>query len=563
MLLNFSRLKMKNHTKEYIDIIKSFWLSKDSLSSWAYLSLLLIINGCLVYFMVYINKLQGDLFDFVELKDKSSIIQNITELSVVVVCAMILFSLIKLFTSLVHFKWRKAMTNQLISRWLNSKCYLYQKAIVDNPDQRISDDVNYFCESCITVFLDIFTQILTAGSFFIILWNFSVPFHFSFYGHEYTISHYLAWLCLGYAFAINVFMFWMGKPIVRLDFQQKKVEADFRYSLIRFRDHAEEIAFKKGEPFEQTIFDHKFSFIKTNYYKLMKFKFFMTLTQYGYISTLSFLPIIASLPLYLSDLIGFGALMQINGACAQVLAALGILVTSYQSLALLHAAKNRLWQFLYQSQDELSTENSNYQMSEKNEFVLENVTIFNQNKEPIVKNLSFNILDGEKVLLMGKSGLGKTSILRSLSKIWHKTQGSIRLPKDEIFFIPQKPYFPLSKLKDCLLYPHGDITKIEESKLSEVLKDVHLSDLIPLLNEEKDWSRYLSPGQQQRINFAKILIRKPKILVMDEPTSSLDEFHENEMFKLLNKKIFKGATILTISHSSALKTFHDRYVEMA
>lgn len=553
---------MNRHLKEYVRLIKSFWSSKDSLSSWLYLFLLISISGCVVYLTVSVNKLQGALFDFVELKDKSAIIQNITELSVIIVLAMILFSFIKLLTSLVHFKWRKAMTSQLISKWLSSKHYLYQKSSIDNPDQRISDDVNYFCENCITVFLDIFTQIITAGSFFIILWNFSAPLHFNVYGNEYTISHYLAWLCLIYALAINIFMFWIGKPIVRLDFQQKKVEADFRYSLVRFRDHAEEIAFKKGETFEQTIFDQKFSFIKTNYYNLMKFKFFMTLTQYGYMSTLSFLPIIVSLPLYLSDLIGFGALMQINGACAQVLAALGILITSYQSLALLHATKNRLYQFLYQQDlDDFSVKNSNYEVSEKNEFSLENVTIFNQNKEAVIKNLNFNVLDGEKVLLMGKSGLGKTSILRSLSKIWCKNQGNIKLPNSEIFFIPQKPYFPLSKLKDCLLYPNTDML-IDELTLSEALKDVHLPHLIPLLNQEKDWSRYLSPGQQQRINFAKILIKKPKILIMDEPTSSLDKFHEDEMFRLLTEKIFKDATILTISHSSVLKAYHDRCVEI-
>jgi len=552
---------MKNQTKEYAKLIRSFWLSKDSLSSWVYLSLLIIISGFLVFTLVYINKLQGELFNYVELKDKSSIIQNIMELSLIIVFSMIFFSLKSLFTSLVHFKWRKAMTKQLISKWLNSKCYFYQKALIDNPDQRISDDVNYFCENCITVSLDIFIQILTAASFFIILWNFSAPFHFNFYGNEYTISHYLAWLCLIYALAVNLFMYWVGKPIVQLDFQQKKVEADFRYSLIRFKDHAEEIAFKKGESFEQTIFDYKFSFIKTNYYKLLKFKFFMTLTQHGYLSTLSFFPIIASLPLYLSDLIGFGDLMQINGACIQVLASLGVLVTSYQSLALLHATKNRLYQFLnQQSLDDLSG-NSNYQISEKNEFTLENVTIFNQNKESIIKNLSFNVLDGEKVLLMGKSGLGKTSILRSLSKIWYNNQGSIKLPNGEIFFIPQKPYFPLSTLKSCLLYPFTN--QVDEIKLAEALRDVHLSDLIPLLNEEKDWCRYLSPGQQQRINFAKILIRKPTILVMDEPTSSLDEFHENEMFRLLREKIFKDATILTISHSSVLKNYHDRCVEIS
>lgn len=447
----------------------------------------------------------------------------------------------------------------MIAKWLESKYYFHQKATIDNPDQRISDDVNFFCENCITLLTDIFTQILSASSFFIVLWNFDTPLQFKVYGIEVTISHYLSWLCLAYALGINLFMFWMGKPLIGLDFQQKKVEADFRYSLIRFKDHAEEIAFKKGEDFEKEVFHHKFSFIKFNYYKLMKFNFFLSLAKYGYTSTLFILPIIAALPLYLSDQIPFGSLMQINGACGQVLASLGVLITSYQSFALLHASKNRLYQFLHPS--EPNEQPSNYTLSEHNEFALENVTIFNHNQETILKNVNFQVLNKEKVLLMGKSGRGKTSILRTLNRLWHKHNGTVRVPKGEIFFIPQKPYFPLAKLSDCLLYPYH-ATQADEPTLSEVLKEVHLENLIPMLNEEKDWSRHLSPGQQQRINFAKILLNKPKILVMDEPTSSMDKFHEHEMFRILSEKIIKEATVLTISHSPDLKPYHDRYVEL-
>lgn len=550
---------MNSQLKQYYRLIKSYWVSRDSILCWIFLITTLSFSLLSVRVSVYLNQLDADFYNFIEAKDTAKIAENLIQVSKVIAIFMVIASVQIILESFIDFKWREWMTKNLLKKWLSKQAYYFQAREVDNPDQRVSEDIKEFSSGITSILYLVFHNVASLSSFFIVLWNFSTPLTFSVLGKTFAIPHYLAFFSIFYAIGFNVFMTWIGKPLISLDYEQEKREADFRYALYRTKEYGEEIAFNKGENFEERIFNSRFSLIKQNYYKLLKRKFYINLTDYAHISVARLLPTILSLPLLFSGDISIGGLMQIGGAFSRVLHAFCTLAISFQMFASIQATKNRLYGFLKSIEEaDIKSPGITYRADSQNGLSLSDVAILSPSQETIISDIDFSVAPGEKVLVVGKSGLGKTSILRALARLWKYSQGKISLPKGDAFFIPQKPYFPLAKLKDCITYPLVAEDAGHES-LEQILEDVSLSHLIPMLEQEKDWMRILSLGEQQRLNFARILFHKPVVLIMDEPTSSLDVSNEVRMFELLNQKL-KGATMLTISHSKALKAYHDRYL---
>ena len=555
---------MESQIKQYYRLIKPYWLSRDSILSWAYLFGALTLSLLVVYVMIYMNRLNGEFYNFIEAKDKTKIADNLIQTSKIIALYMLTFSIQTVLESLVSFRWRQWMTKNLLNKWLDKRTYYFQLKGIDNPDQRISEDIQEFCAHSTSIFYLIFHHVVSLSSFFVVLWNFSKPLTFSTMGITFVIPHYLALFSILYALFFNIFMIWIGKPLIFLDYEQEKREADFRYALFRAKEYGEQIAFHKGEKFEEKIFSIRFSFITKNYYKLLKQKFYINLTQYAHVSVICILPTVFSLPLLFSGEISLGGMMQIGNAFSHVLVALCTLAMSYQLFASLQAVKSRLFGFLQATEqaETASSVNLTYRSHPENEISFSDVSIFNPSNESIISGVDFRVSRGEKVLIMGRSGLGKTSLMRVLAKLWKHSQGEITLPKENLFFIPQKPYFPLATLKECIMYPHTSGQTTDNTSLAEILEAVFLPHLIPLLEKEEDWMRSLSLGEQQRLNFARILFHKPKVLILDEPTSSLDSLKERQMFELLKQKLSIETTLLTISHSEALRMHHDRYISL-
>lgn len=553
---------MKSQLKQYYTLIKPYWTSRENFVSWVLLIATLSLCLLAVRLSVYLNRLDADFYNFIEAKDTGKIAENLFQVFKVIGLLMVVNSIQTVLDSFVNFRWRQWMTKNFVHKWLNKRAYYFQAREVDNPDQRVSEDIREFSSRITFIVYIVFRNVASLFSFFIVLWNFSTPLTFSVVGRTFEIPHYLALFSIVYAILYNVLVTWIGKPIISLDYEQEKREADFRYALFRAKEYGEEIAFNKGEKFEERIFDLRFSFIKKNYYRLLKRNFYIDLTLYAHMSVSRILPTLLSLPLFFSGDISIGGLMQIGSAFSHVLHALCTLANSYQMFASVHATKNRLYGFL-KSTEQAEIEPPNgiaYKEHPQNDISLSDVSIFTPSKEEIISGINFSVASGEKVLIMGRSGLGKTSILRALAKLWKHADGSITLPKDNVFFVPQKLYFPLATLKKCITYPEVAEDNTDNESLEQILKDVSLMHLSPMLEQEKDWMRFLSLGEQQRLNFARILFHKPNVLVLDEPTSFLDALNEIEMFELLRRELSEETTILTISHSEALKPYHDRCV---
>jgi putative ATP-binding cassette transporter len=549
--------------KQYGKLIFDYWGSKKSFQSWLALFGALGFSWFFVYLSVHTNQLFGNLYDFVEQRDKLGVLSTLKQYAGLFSLFIFAYALKSFLTSLAVFRWRQFLSEKIVGYWLEMRKYHHVKMHIDNPDQRISEDINFFSTNFLNTILIFFVEGFTFIAFIGVLWNFPYSIDLQLFGHEVSIPHYLAIGSGVYAILMNIALIWIGKPVIGLDYEKERKEADYRYVLMRINSHSEEIAFHSGEKIEKEICNSKFKGIKTNYYALVKRNFSVNLFGYGYSATLSILPILAGMPLFFADKISFGELMRIGGAATSVLFSLGVLITNFQLIASLQAAKNRLIKFLNsleQLEDLYKKKSTEKVVENQAKIGLFNVTLTNQEEKALLKNLKFEVELGKKLLIVGKSGIGKSSILRCFAKIWMPDEGKIHLPKDEIYFIPQRPYLPIGTLATCLFYPAE--VKGEDGLVEEVLESVGLEHLIKNLQVEKDYLKILSLGELQRLNFAKIILHQPKILVMDEPTSSLDDNFENLMFQLLHQKLPKETTIITVSHTKELSKYHDSILDI-
>lgn len=550
---------IRTQITEYSSLIRTYWFSKKSLPSWLFIGLSLATAWLFVYLSVYMNQLSGTLYDHVEQKNKDGVVHIVIIQACVILISLVSYAIKGFVLSLAGFRWRQFLSQTFTQAWLSNKKYYHIKGHIDNPDQRISEDIKVFCTQSLGLVLVLFTEGLTFLAFIGVLWNFPHSFDFSLFGVTFSIPHYLALGSFLYAVVMNLILVRIGKPLIALDIEQEKKEADYRYTLVRMNFHSEEIAFYQGEVVEEKVFNNKLKEIGKNYYALTKRTFFLSLFQNGFSATLVIVPMLAALPLFFSDKITFGELMRITGAASNLLIALGVLISNYPSIATLQSAKNRLFSFATSLSD-ITTADTVSHNSEAIAF--SNVSLANADQKLLIENLDFKLQMGKKLLIMGKSGIGKTSILRALAKIWIPQSGKVHLPEERMYFIPQRPYLPVGSLKNCLNYPLDSSSPIDDSSMAEALSLVGLGHLVEDLERERDYLKILSLGEMQRLNFAKILLHKPKILVMDEPTASLDEHFEKAMFHLLKSKL-PDITIITVSHSANLMQHHDHMINIS
>lgn len=556
-------MKKRSELGQYLVLFRDYWFSKNSFTSWILLLTSFVFCWIFVYLSVYMNGLIASIFEMIESKDKHGLLQVLEIYGIVLVIALLCYSIKWLTIAVAFFRWRDSLTNKFITLWLKNKNYCFTKNKVDNPDQRIGEDIGLFSFDVGEHLMTFLVEFLTFICFIGVLWKFDHALQFSIYKWSFSIPHYLAISCFIYALILNYVIYRIGRPEIKIQFDKKSKEADFRHALSRLNLHSEEVAFNQGEEFEHQVFKKRFAKIKTNYFSLLKTNFNLNFFQFGYTSLLSILPTIGALPLFFANSITFGSLMQIHLACSAVLNALGVILSNYQTLAIIQATKNRLYQFLCaleEAEKHHVLAQPQFITKDLDRILFVDVTLSHGKHKTIVTEFNLEAYLGEKLLIMGKSGIGKTSILRALAKIWHPGQGKIYVPEEKMFFIPQRPYFPIGTLQECLSYPTQTIASNDDLILSETLRAVGLEHIIPLLDREEDFLKILSLGELQRLNFARAILHKPKIIVMDEPTSSLDDKYEEQMFTMLVETMPADTTIITVSHSKALIDYHDRVV---
>jgi putative ATP-binding cassette transporter len=468
----------------------------------------------------------------------------------------------------LQIRWRSWMTNKYLAEWMHDANHYrmqLQGDAADNPDQRMSDDVKLFVSQTLALGVGLLSSIVSLASFVVILWGLSAAAPLVLYGIDFSIPGYLVLAALIYAIFGTALTQWIGSPLVNLDFNQQRLEADFRFNLVRVRENSEQIALLKGEPAERERLSERFSRVIGNWYGIMSRTKRLTAFTQSYAQAAVIIPFALVSPAYFANKIPLGALTQTAEAFGQVQDALSFFVTAYRTMAEWRAVVARLdgFESSIKSAEKLAVDPASIHSvaSPKREITLQQLVVKLPNGAPLVAVDHFSLRPGERTLVTGPSGAGKSTLFRAIAGIWPFGSGAIEIPANAaLMMLPQRPYLPIGTLHAAIVYP-GENASFSADRIREVLRDVGLPQFTARLEEEAHWNRMLSLGEQQRLGLARALLHAPDYLFLDEATASLDEPSEAALYRLVAEQL-PATTIVSIGHRSTLDAFHQRNVTM-
>jgi putative ATP-binding cassette transporter len=455
-------------------------------------------------------------------------------------------------------RWRVWLTNMLMERWLANQSYYRSQYVpehVDNPDQRIQQDVESFVSGSLALSMGLLNSVVSLFSFSIILWSLSGTLVL--FGWQ--IPRAMVFMVYLYVIVSTVFAVRIGRPLIRLNFLNEQFSANFRYALIRLREYGESIAFYRGEAVERDNLVTRLGKVIHNSWAIL----FRSLKFQGFNFAVSqaavVFPFIVQAPRLLSRQITLGDVMQTAQSFGQVESALSFFRTSYDDFAGYRAVVNRLSGFLdlTEAAERLGSVRT---QSDERRVAVRSLTVRSAANVALVRNLTLELPPTSSLLIRGPSGVGKTTLLRAIAGLWPYAEGTVVRPVDQrSLFLPQKPYLPLGTLRASLYYPA--IPAHSDGLAAAVLRRCHLGHLADRLDEEHDWTRILSLGEQQRLAIGRVLLNRPLVVFLDEVSSALDEGLEHAMYRLLREAL-PEATLISVGHRSSLLGLHTRVLEL-
>ena len=544
---------------------KNYWTSEEKWSAWALLLAVVLLNLGNVYVSVRINEWNNAFYNALQGFNSAELFPQLGVFCILVVFAIGMSVYALYLKQLLQVRWRRWLTRRYLANWTKHGAY-YQSQLKntdDNPDQRISEDLDQFTNFALSLSVGILSSVVTLGSFLFILWRLSgsadIPL-----GKWGTIHipAYLLWAALLYAGTGTWLAFKIGRPLVPLNVARQRCEADFRFSLVRFRENAENVAFYGGEEAELGVFHSRFGGVFDNFRKIMRRQRVLAGFTLGYTQVAFVFPLVVVSPRYFAKQIGWGGLMQVVNAFAFVQNSLSFIVNSYTDIASWQAATQRLDDFEQRLIAIHKAARAPQQIAIRRQgtgIFLNGVDLDLPDGTPLLRGITLEQNPGEALLITGPSGSGKSTVLRALAGIWPFGRGEIKIAEGSTLFVPQRPYLPLGSLADALRYPGN--SHLARAHLIAALETVGLGVLIDELDTVDNWSQRLSLGEQQRLAFARILITKPAFLFMDESTSALDEPSEAKLFALLRSSSWRP-TIVSVGHRSTLRSFHDQIMDI-
>jgi vitamin B12/bleomycin/antimicrobial peptide transport system ATP-binding/permease protein len=549
-------------------LIKPYWTSEEKFSAWLLLASIIGLTLAMVYMSVQFNNWYNDFYNSLQEKDKEAFFRLLGKFMVLAAIYIAMAVYAFYLNQMLQIRWRRWLTEDYLSKWLADRTYYRMQiagSITDNPDQRIAEDFRIFVDETLTLSLGFLNAVVTLGSFVGILWGLSGSFSFSYNGGEIAIPGYMVWAALIYAIAGTWLTHKIGRSLIGLNFHQQRCEADFRFSLVRFRENAEGVALYGGEGDEQRGFRARFSALMHNWLLIMKRQKVLNIFTIGYNQLAVPFPFLVAGPRYFSGAIQLGGLMQINNAFGQVQGSLSWFIGAYNGFAGWKATADRLIGFHHSiesaRQEAHQRSGVNQIQGSQPELVLKDLALSLPDGAPLLHTSDATLAPDQSWLIRGPSGAGKSTLFRAIAGIWPFGAGQVDLPaKARMLFLPQKPYLPIGNLRDVLSYPAGSREHSNE-QLQVALDLVGLAQLTGRLDDVQQWALQLSPGEQQRIAFGRALLQKPDWLFLDEATSALDERSEEMLYKLLKEKL-PNTTLVSIGHRPSLVGLHSRQLEL-
>jgi putative ATP-binding cassette transporter len=469
----------------------------------------------------------------------------------------------------LQIRWRRWMTQTYLRQWLNTANHYRMQLLgdeADNPDQRIAQDLQMFVQYTLTIGLGILNSVVSFCSFVVILWELSEQAPLHLFGTSFSIPGYLVWAALIYSIVGTILTNLIGWRLIPLNFKQQQFEADFRFNLVRTREHSEQIASLHGEAAERERLASRFGQVVDNWIAIMRRTKKLTFFTASFSQASVIFPYIMVSPAYFAGAMQLGGLMQTASAFNSVQTALSYFISSYQQIADWRAVIARLSGFetaiangraaaLADPTIEVLPRDGSSAIS------IDQLHVNLPNGEPLVNAEQIVFSPGERILVNGPSGAGKSTLFRAVTGIWPFGSGRVSVPEDaKIMLLPQRPYFPVASLAAAVSYP-ARIGTFDDAVIAEILTAVGLPEWSTRLEEEAHWNRMLSVGEQQRLAIARALLQAPDYLFLDEATASLDEPSEAMLYRLLQERL-KTATVISIGHRSTLGAFHGRRVEV-
>ena len=543
-------------------LTKPYWVSGERVKALTLLGTVVGLALLMVWLEVQFNYWNREFYNTFENRDEAEFFRQLGMFALLALVWIITAVYRLYFMQMLQIEWRTWLTNHFLADWMKDQAHYRMQLLdrgTDNPDQRIAEDLRIFVEYTSDLALGLLSAVVTLVSFVVILWTLSGSLQV--FGMD--IPGYLVWVALVYAIAGTFLTHFIGRRLIGLDFNQQRVEADFRFSLVRLRENSEGIALYRGEAEELGGLRGRFAAVITNWWQIMyKRKQLGWFTSFYHQLAIIF-PYIVVSPRFFSGQIPLGAIFQTASAFGQVQGSLSWFINAYTAFAQWKATVDRLIGFvnsLERVRVEADRLDGDRVEGSAPSLVLEDLAIALPRGEPLLAPTALELKPGENVLVTGPSGAGKSTFFRALSGIWPYWKGRIRLPHGaRLLFLPQKPYLPIGSLRRAVCYP-DDPARHSDNEVRRALNQVGLEPLAADLERSENWAQVLSGGEQQRLAFARALLTRPDWLFLDEATAALPEAEQDRLYRLMREELPR-TTFVSVGHRDSLAAHHARRLQ--